>query len=462
MNSEIWRRPATLVALLVVGVAIVALLFFVFAGGSPPASPLPSASPTAAAQVSPSVDASLLPGATIGPGTSPSPQPTGSPALTTSPEPSPSAPITPVPITPGPTSSTPSLSPSPAPPSGWIELDDFPTYGRATEVSSITAGGPGFVAVGSSGRSTPQGRVWTSQDGRSWSAQPDATFAGHRLDIVVRAGQTLYAFGDSRIWSSPDGATWSLLPPPELGGAIMDVAVSGDTMIAVFEVVDEEENFSAAVWRSNDGTAWQRVGAPPLDTGLYTVAASGNLLVASQGYPQFSPPLLWYSTDLGDNWQPAQTDLVMGEDGNVGIVDVAADGGRFVAVGYEEREDYEPLVLVSTDGASWQSASLPPAAAGQIFDQVSARPGGYLALTHRSGGDGRSWTSADGAGWSAGPTIYERNLVFQPGDTPGDDVVTHRALAVGPAGAVVAEFWRFAEPGQGGLHVWFAPPAAFE
>jgi len=462
MNTEIWRRPATLVALLVVGVAIVALLFFVFAGGSPSASPLPSASPTAAAQVSPSVGTSLLPGATIGPGTSPSSQPTGSPEPSTSPEPSPSAPITPAPVTPGPATIAPGVSPSAAPSTGWIELDDFPTYGRATEVSSITAGGLGFVAVGWSGRTTSQGRVWTSQDGRSWTAQPDAIFAGLELDIVVRAGQTLYAFGDSRVWSSPDGATWTELPPPALGGYISDVAVSGNTLIAVGGVFDEDEFESAAVWRSDDGTTWQRVGAPPVDTGLYTVAATGGVLVASQGYPQSSPPLLWFSTDLGDTWQPAQTDLDPEGDANLGVVDIATDGGRFVAVGYEERDDYEPLMLVSTDGADWQSANVPPAAAGQIFDQVTAGPGGYTALAHRSGGDGQSWTSANGADWAAGPTIYQRNLVFQPGDTPGDDVVTHRALAVGAAGAVVAEFWRFAEPGEGGLHVWFAPSSAFD
>lgn len=462
MNSETWRRPATLMAVLLTGLVIVALIFFAFAGGLPATSPLPSVSPTAAAQVSPSAETSLIPGATIGPVTTASPQPTTSAEPTASPEPPPSPPLTPAP-----SPSAPIPSQSAGPPSAWIELDDFPTYGRATNVSSITAGGPGYVAVGSSGRRTPQGRVWTSQDGQNWTAQADQVFAGYALEIVVRAGQTLYAFGDSRVWSSPNGTTWSLLPAvPELSGArVSDVAVSGDMMVAVgLQVNDSDSGFSPAVWRSSDGTAWQRVGFPATESELSTVAAAGGLLVASQGYPQFSEPLLWYSTDLGDSWRPAQTDLDVGEDSNLGIVDIAATDGRFVAVGYEQLDEYQPIALVSTDGATWQSANLARSPARQIFEQVSARPGGFIAVAtgHESGEEGLSWTSADGLDWAAGPAIYSRTRVFEPGDTPGDDVVNHRALAVGASGVVVAASWDFAESEDEGLHVWYAPLGTFD
>ncbi|HUG48541.1 MAG TPA: hypothetical protein VMP67_09025, partial [Candidatus Limnocylindria bacterium] len=62
--------------------------------------------------------------------------------------------------------------PTASPPVGWTEVSDFPTYRGTTEVEAITAGGPGFVAVGAGGQQL-RGRVWTSADGLSWSAAPD-------------------------------------------------------------------------------------------------------------------------------------------------------------------------------------------------------------------------------------------------------------------------------------------------
>ena len=327
------------------------------------------------------------------------------------------------------------------------------------------------MAVGSSGGRAIRGRVWTSQDGQRWTVQADEAFTGYSLDMVVRAGQTLYAFGtggesDVRIWRSSDGATWSLLPVvPELGlPGLSDVAVSGDTMIAVGGFDDPTTGFSPGVWRSRDGTQWQRVGTPPGAADLYAVAAAGGTLVASEGYPQHSGPLLWYSTDLGDSWQPAQTDLIVDEDGNLGLVDIAASDGRLVAVGYEELDEYQPIALTSTDGANWESAAFPRTPERLLFEQVSARPGGFLAIAtgYRVGEEGLSWTSADGLDWRAGPTLYNRTRVYQPGDTPGDDVVNHRVLAVGDMGVVVAESWQFAGSGEEGLHVWFAPLSVFD
>ena len=91
---------------------------------------------------------------------------------------------------------------------------------------SVTAGGPGFVAVGytttteyaESGIAV----VWTSSDGITWNRVPhdEAVFGGseHQQMLSVTAGGPgLVAVGvetsrgdeDAAVWTSPDGITWA-------------------------------------------------------------------------------------------------------------------------------------------------------------------------------------------------------------------------------------------------------------
>ncbi len=93
-------------------------------------------------------------------------------------------------------------------------------------MGSVTSGGPGLVAVGSVGRFVDSdAAVWTSADGVTWSRVPhdDVVFGGageQRMRSVTAGGPGLIAVGwdglvgnqEAAVWTSPDGITWSRVP----------------------------------------------------------------------------------------------------------------------------------------------------------------------------------------------------------------------------------------------------------
>jgi hypothetical protein len=145
---------------------------------------------------------------------------------------------------------------------------------------SVTAGGPGLVAVGS-GTAAEFGSaivaaVWTSPDGYIWSRVPhdEDIFATSREErwpgaheeqmlSVTAWGPGLVAVGfdtvaggcswDSAVWTSPDGLTWSRVPDergcatePALYDRMLSVTVGPFGLVAVGEEYDG--SLAAAVW----------------------------------------------------------------------------------------------------------------------------------------------------------------------------------------------------------------------
>lgn len=118
-------------------------------------------------------------------------------------------------------------------------------------MSSVTTGGPGLVAVGSDfDEDVTNAAVWTSADGHTWSrvADDDAVFGGPGKPMMasVTAGGPglvavgeLHAEGAAAVWTSPEGDTWSRVAHDEEvfggpGGAQMwSVATGGPGLIAV-------------------------------------------------------------------------------------------------------------------------------------------------------------------------------------------------------------------------------------
>jgi hypothetical protein len=202
--------------------------------------------------------------------------------------------------------------------------DSVPSVDREDSMNSITAGGPGLVAVGSNNdddyATIPA--VWTSPDGINWSVVPgEPAFAGGsgfypQISSVTAGGPGLVAVGwiDSQaaVWTSPDGVAWSRVPH--------DDRIFGDSWTSMSEVIDVGSGLiavgvsdgHAAVWDSPDGVAWSRVphdealfGAPiPPGTlgraadqgaryGMTAVAAgpSGLVAVGSEGKVISGPPV---------------------------------------------------------------------------------------------------------------------------------------------------------------------------
>jgi DNA-directed RNA polymerase specialized sigma24 family protein len=164
--------------------------------------------------------------------------------------------------------------------------------GSSIEMSSVTAGGPGLVAVGG-----PESAalVWTSVDGITWSqVPPDADFIGpgdQSIRSIVAGGPGLVAVGTEGfqvpspsvqdgqssyeqivvVWTSRDGINWSRVPHNEsvFGGGdveMVDVVADGSNLIAVGSVCTETEvhiyddgyreercvDRDAVVWRTNN------------------------------------------------------------------------------------------------------------------------------------------------------------------------------------------------------------------
>jgi hypothetical protein len=188
---------------------------------------------------------------------------------------------------------------------------------------SVTAGGPGLVAVGAWPEAPRiSAKVWTSVDGLTWTRVPDdeAGFDGVHVPLSVTAGGPgLVAVGldgaGAGVWTSVDGFHWVQVPddeaifsatygsdsapdsrvyqpPPEGAGLAMnDVIAVGDGLVAVGGPTynyrgPRDGDLGAAVWTSPDGITWSRV---PHDTAVFggtgensiwSVTTAGSNLVA--------------------------------------------------------------------------------------------------------------------------------------------------------------------------------------
>jgi hypothetical protein len=210
----------------------------------------------------------------------------------------------------------------------WNRLDVDP--GLLYGIRSVTAGGPGLVAVGSdwSDEHNPSAAVWTSPDGLIWTRIPhdEAVFGGigsQGMSDVIAGGAGLVAVGGEEpdihsamggiraaAWTSPDGFTWTRAPHDAdvFGGQAgnegnMDAVVSiGSEFVAVGRL----GSVSPAMWTSVDGMTWTRIqfdastskGSDPLAQerweGNDVIATSTGLMAAGQ---EDGAAAVWVATE---------------------------------------------------------------------------------------------------------------------------------------------------------------------
>ena len=182
---------------------------------------------------------------------------------------------------------------------------DQPAFDLAdgTDAISVTAGGPGLVAVGFSyliGQGL-HAHAWTSADGVTWRVANDPPeWSGQGENVVsgvctLRSGRLL-AVGykrptdeqDGWAWVSKDGDTWERAPDDAaLGGAGLQfphecTSTTGGAVAAGNEIVGNLHH--SRVWTSPDGLHWRRGGHQPFDDDdnyLEAVAAEGQRIVAT-------------------------------------------------------------------------------------------------------------------------------------------------------------------------------------
>ena len=174
----------------------------------------------------------------------------------------------------------------------------FGGVGRQS-MSAVTVGGPGLVAVGEVSeydRRDADAAVWTSVDGISWvrALHDQAVFGGdgaQMMNSVTAGGPGLVAVGssegDAAVWTSPDGVTWTRIPHD--GSIFADshmnsVTTAGPGVLAVGYTGAVRD---AAVWTSLDGINWTRVAHNAAFEDGYmsgvTVGGPGLVVVGESG-----------------------------------------------------------------------------------------------------------------------------------------------------------------------------------
>lgn len=326
-----------------------------------------------------------------------------------------------------------SLGWSRIPPDAAVFGDEYSAW-----MSSVTAGGPGLVAVGWVGpHDTGSAAVWTSVDGIAWARVPHddeifgSTFGldAHAMTTVTAGGPGVVAVGwvldnpwdaDAAVWTSPDGITWSRVAHDEtlFGGtsyqAMWTVTAGGPGLVAMGEDRSRDsDSGDVAVWTSADGNTWARV---PYDEAVFggpggqevrsvTSGASGLVAVGGETFEgDAGSAAVWTSRD-GVAWDRVPHDeAIFGGSGEQAMQSVTAGGPGYVAVGWDGAV---AAVWTSPDGRSWSRVRHDEGvfASGTGMQSVTSTGRALVAVGWHSDGPGGSavWTSPDGITWSRVP-----------------------------------------------------------
>ena len=293
-----------------------------------------------------------------------------------------------------------------------VEMPTEPDPENPGTISGITAGGPGYVAVGwydmvGEGR---RGLVWTSVDGRTWDLVPhDAAFDHAIIDDVVAWRGELLAYGEEEagsdegagrplLWTSGDGLAWQreALSTPD-GFRASDVVPSREQLWAFGLPASYDIN---AGWRqtrwltSTDGRTWSASSLPRYPGPLYPLR--DRFLTILQPFPTSGDsappdaadrpaPGLYRSTD-GSSWERLSQGV-----SSIEGYDLIEVGGTLVIVGDDGPADPEclsdcrqtrPLGWRSLDGGvTWRA--VPADAAEGTMTFVAALPDGTLVSVGR-------------------------------------------------------------------------------
>jgi len=172
----------------------------------------------------------------------------------------------------------------------WTKARDVNETGGSNHVLAVAAGQSGFVSAGSH-ENLPV--VWTSSDGRTWTAVSTPLPAGASAGVIqqvavngnhaVALGQQTTAQGVEPLAERSDdgGRTWQAVPftapGPGVSFTALTASSSGFTAAAQFGPVGG--TMAAAVWTSADGKTWARSPVGGLAGGgshaVTALAASG-------------------------------------------------------------------------------------------------------------------------------------------------------------------------------------------
>ena len=372
-------------------------------------------------------------------------------------------------------------APGPAP---WVEVgrnvfngtepppETRPLEGTfAAGVSGVAVAGDTIVAVGLDPDPEPEQTparpaAWTSQDGRTWDRggvdDGGAAYAEAGLlmeDVVpvtIRGEQRLVAVGYADFepetgpvtWQSSDnGTTWELMPVGGTG-VMTSVTVTPTGLVAVGSDADEP-----AAWTSATGHRWVRAQVEtsvyPTASTLTDVAASGGRVVAV-GHYGLGESGLWVSED-GATWELTGPPHIIDAQLDLRSVTATSAGG-FLAAGslsVSGEQDSDGAVFESADGRTWERTSTPAPAGtpgAQFLSTAVEAPGGRMVLG--SDQDRATIWSAVGDEWEV---VFTDDTVPDAGFSSADE------LFATPAGLLVTGIATAQGPQE--ARVWLRPAA---
>jgi hypothetical protein len=329
---------------------------------------------------------------------------------------------------------SPSVTPPPIP-ADFVPWPDIvwhladlprPPAAAAERVIAVTATPDSFVAVGYRDiNGVRNGMVWRSTDGEAWEAIDDPRFAGvEMLDVSPAPGGVValgVAFGDPpqpAVFHSVDGRDWEQSAPPAGAVVTYPSSLAGDETAVL--VAGDDNDGKAVLWRSIDGRSFERLA---LD-GVARESVQSPRAV-SDGFAALGParpaPILLRSTD-GASWTStpidqandvAGTRLEIGRWGWV-VQGIWAPGcSPFASCAGQS------IAWWSGDGANWTrlpGEASPLSTGGSIV--VPAGVHGLLAIT---GAD--AWSSPDGWAWRSLPEPGEGTIGVDDAVVRGDVIV---------------------------------------
>lgn len=265
--------------------------------------------------------------------------------------------------------------------------------------SPLHAGEPGlFVAVGYGGRRliSRDGLKWENDQRWSDEARENDDVL---LDVAFGAGQFVAVGGGSktgRILTSQDGRTWQA--QPNLQGRVATIAYGNGRFVAAHDAElmasSDGKSFQAGQrleWKGNAHARRSACGD--------TEAGFRFVIVGDIELPLESRRVCWRGvTGDGARWDQTALDTAP-------VNDIAYGAGHFVVVGPDG------LIESSHDGQTWQRRANAP---GEEFSRIVWTGARFLV----SGGS-VAWSSPDGMTWSKEPAAMPCNAAWAREDFVG-------------------------------------------
>jgi hypothetical protein len=243
---------------------------------------------------------------------------------------------------------------------GEPETDCGPFFVGSQEMTGVAAGPLGVVAVG---RDACSSAVWFSEDGLTWTEAIADDWRSNPLAVqaVTAGGPGWVAVGsdgqgNGGVWVSVDGLDWTAVSDDDLLWAdqrvdLFDIVVGGPGFVAVgISGIQGSGNEQSVIFVSADGLEWDRIDSGAVrGAGLYRIShdpATGRLITFSR--PDAATPhnVAWRSTD-GRHWTPSES---AGPPANNSVI---WNGERLIATGPGWKSTYLSLWASTDNGNTW-------------------------------------------------------------------------------------------------------------